>query len=190
MSGGDDLIIPCLCRGSMKFVHYDCLTKWIVRGDKRKCEVCQFKYKIQESRRPIYLWGFSGISKHDVKKCASGMVMLVVALLCMIGSIAFLFLKTPTAVEQAEEETTVEDAFLGKIAIIVFTVIGTCFFLFLQCNWYRKFIHKLARVNREIKLEVSEKDKCLLRNFALVNSLSTIRMYWISHVVPCGESAS
>ena len=63
MSGGDDLIIPCLCRGSMKYVHHGCLIKWIVHGDKRKCEVCKYVYKIKENRRPVYLWGFSGISK-------------------------------------------------------------------------------------------------------------------------------
>ena len=67
------------------------------------------------------------------------------------------------------------DAFWGKIAIIVFTVIGTVSFLVLQCNWYRKFFHKLARVNREIKLEIEEKDKCFMRNFSIQKSLSTIR---------------
>ena len=46
MSGGDDLINPCLCRGSMKYVHTHCLIKWIVQGDKRKCEVCQFKPRL------------------------------------------------------------------------------------------------------------------------------------------------
>ena len=29
----DKLISPCLCNGTMKYVHYECLHKWVVFND-------------------------------------------------------------------------------------------------------------------------------------------------------------
>lgn len=45
------LISPCLCKGSSKYIHEDCLYSWIscqtgVKNAK-KCEVCKFSYSIQ-----------------------------------------------------------------------------------------------------------------------------------------------
>lgn len=95
----------------------------------------------------------------------------------MIGSISFLFLNQVPENQQIMPES-MENAYLGKIAIIIFTVLGTGFFLILQCIWYRKFFRKLARVNRDIKLDIDLKDnQGLLRNFNIGHSLSTIRKY-------------
>jgi hypothetical protein len=45
------LISPCLCKGSSKYIHEDCLYSWIScqTGIKnaKKCEVCKFPYSIQ-----------------------------------------------------------------------------------------------------------------------------------------------
>lgn len=45
-----DLISPCKCNGSVKYVHYSCLKMWRMRGkafgDMGKCEQCHGKYNI------------------------------------------------------------------------------------------------------------------------------------------------
>ena len=48
---GQPLIAPCLCAGSIKFVHKECLSNWIKTSNAKKCEVCQqdFGHKM----RPI-----------------------------------------------------------------------------------------------------------------------------------------
>ncbi|RVX21079.1 putative E3 ubiquitin ligase SUD1 [Vitis vinifera] len=40
-SGDSDnpLYYPCACRGSIKFVHEDCLLQWLDRSKTRRCEV-------------------------------------------------------------------------------------------------------------------------------------------------------
>jgi len=44
------LISPCLCKGSMKFVHLDCLQKWRSLGGERhyfRCDTCHYDYRLQ-----------------------------------------------------------------------------------------------------------------------------------------------
>ena len=45
------LISPCLCEGTIKFVHQSCLKNWIkisnIKPEFSKCEICKCKYKIR-----------------------------------------------------------------------------------------------------------------------------------------------
>ena len=47
------LIAPCLCDGSMKFVHQECLQKWIKSSDKECCELCKYEYKMTSKVKPF-----------------------------------------------------------------------------------------------------------------------------------------
>ena len=42
------LISPCLCEGSIKYVHQSCLKKWLIKSKIRpelsRCEICKDKY--------------------------------------------------------------------------------------------------------------------------------------------------
>ncbi|VDK28023.1 unnamed protein product, partial [Gongylonema pulchrum] len=50
-SAGDSaLYYPCLCTGSIKYVHQDCLMEWLKYSKKEVCELCSHKYSFQ----PIY----------------------------------------------------------------------------------------------------------------------------------------
>ena len=46
-----ELIAPCFCKGTMKYVHVKCLERWLrtsfgaSRQTKLKCELCQFEYE-------------------------------------------------------------------------------------------------------------------------------------------------
>eukprot|EP01116_Phalansterium_solitarium_P024083 TRINITY_DN8703_c0_g1_i1.p1 TRINITY_DN8703_c0_g1~~TRINITY_DN8703_c0_g1_i1.p1 ORF type:complete len:209 (-),score=12.91 TRINITY_DN8703_c0_g1_i1:418-1044(-) len=41
------LMHPCQCRGSMGFVHEECLAMWKSRTGSTRCEVCAFEYKFE-----------------------------------------------------------------------------------------------------------------------------------------------
>ncbi|KAG7630311.1 Zinc finger RING-CH-type [Arabidopsis suecica] len=47
---GKPLRYPCLCRGSIKYVHQDCLRLWLNRSRHKKCEVCGSSYSFV----PVY----------------------------------------------------------------------------------------------------------------------------------------
>ena len=40
-----DLFSPCLCRGSMVYVHRSCLKVWIASSGRKECEVCGQQWK-------------------------------------------------------------------------------------------------------------------------------------------------
>lgn len=48
----DNMIYPCLCSGTSKYVHDTCLKQWIIMSDnpefKKKCPSCHHAYTIQE----------------------------------------------------------------------------------------------------------------------------------------------
>lgn len=56
------LITPCLCKGTMKYVHNLCLKKWIEGNnikidlntkDDAHCEICKAKYRIKINKKII-----------------------------------------------------------------------------------------------------------------------------------------
>ena len=41
------LIAPCFCAGSLKYVHQNCLQRWIKSSDIKKCELCKYPFDMQ-----------------------------------------------------------------------------------------------------------------------------------------------
>lgn len=44
-----NLISPCNCNGSLKYIHTNCLNKYINNYNKSSCEICKYKYNYIES---------------------------------------------------------------------------------------------------------------------------------------------
>ncbi|ODV87729.1 hypothetical protein CANARDRAFT_5043 [[Candida] arabinofermentans NRRL YB-2248] len=40
----DPLFHPCKCRGSIKYIHQDCLTSWLQHSKKTSCDICHSEY--------------------------------------------------------------------------------------------------------------------------------------------------
>ncbi|KAF9157011.1 hypothetical protein BG015_008514 [Linnemannia schmuckeri] len=53
------LISPCLCKGSMKYVHIECLNAWRTRSPKReshyKCDTCKYEFSFRRTSFARYL---------------------------------------------------------------------------------------------------------------------------------------
>lgn len=47
---GKPLYYPCMCRGSIKFVHEKCLVKWLKFSGKKYCEICSHQFSFE----PVY----------------------------------------------------------------------------------------------------------------------------------------
>ena len=41
------LIAPCYCSGSLKYVHQECLQRWIKSSDIKRCELCKYPFTMQ-----------------------------------------------------------------------------------------------------------------------------------------------
>lgn len=51
-AGEAALYHPCLCTGSIKYVHQECLLEWLKYSKKEVCELCSHKYSFQPIYRP------------------------------------------------------------------------------------------------------------------------------------------
>uniref|UniRef100_A0A1I8FNJ1 RING-CH-type domain-containing protein n=1 Tax=Macrostomum lignano TaxID=282301 RepID=A0A1I8FNJ1_9PLAT len=52
-AGDNPLISPCLCSGSLKYVHRDCLQHWVKSQDIKVCELCKFGFVMRVTTKPI-----------------------------------------------------------------------------------------------------------------------------------------
>jgi hypothetical protein len=63
---GGRLIRPCLCRGSMAFVHMDCLNEWRVTSVSptaySQCDQCLFTYLLRTHPRAVWLHNDAALS--------------------------------------------------------------------------------------------------------------------------------
>uniref|UniRef100_A0A914X0B8 RING-CH-type domain-containing protein n=1 Tax=Plectus sambesii TaxID=2011161 RepID=A0A914X0B8_9BILA len=52
----DEWLSPCLCSGSMQWVHRRCLEEWFKTVKRNQCQTCKFNFKRQWKMRPIRNW--------------------------------------------------------------------------------------------------------------------------------------
>uniref|UniRef100_A0A663MWY4 E3 ubiquitin-protein ligase MARCHF6 n=1 Tax=Athene cunicularia TaxID=194338 RepID=A0A663MWY4_ATHCN len=48
---------PCVCTGSIKFIHQECLVQWLKHSRKEYCELCKHRFAFTPSKY-ILLVGF------------------------------------------------------------------------------------------------------------------------------------
>ena len=53
------LVSPCLCTGSMKYVHESCLLNWLKSSVKTNCELCLHEVPVKKLLKPLRKVGFS-----------------------------------------------------------------------------------------------------------------------------------
>uniref|UniRef100_A0A8C0US53 E3 ubiquitin-protein ligase MARCHF6 n=1 Tax=Cyanistes caeruleus TaxID=156563 RepID=A0A8C0US53_CYACU len=56
---------PCVCTGSIKFIHQECLVQWLKHSRKEYCELCKHRFAFTPSKyvllAPIFFQNFSHI---------------------------------------------------------------------------------------------------------------------------------
>lgn len=54
LEGGGNMISPCNCDGSMKYVHAECITTWVATG-KDTCEICDYTFETIQPKQPWFI---------------------------------------------------------------------------------------------------------------------------------------
>ena len=121
--GAEELIFPCLCRGTGKFIHDSCLKSWILSKfsdlSKAQCEICKFSYNIKAlSRRECN--PKKGMSKEPLWCCIIPILILVLIIMGII-----LFVVTAYHIDlRTERENSI-----GILVICTIPTVGTAIFL-------------------------------------------------------------
>lgn len=119
------LIQPCKCEGSMKYIHEECLKKWIDSNKKAlSCEICgsQFYVRFQMEKK-FSKFLFSRYCKKIIKAVLMGLVVLIVFF------ITIYFIVTNTF------KLTSDNYQLFMIIIICFTILT--FVGLILCAYYK-----------------------------------------------------
>lgn len=89
---GNELISPCSCVGSIKYIHFQCLKKWIIEQKENMpffhCEICKDQYSFQFKDTLI----FSREKYTKYKKKALILISLLALVILIGGILIWLFL--------------------------------------------------------------------------------------------------
>lgn len=142
---GGDLISPCLCSGTMKWVHRSCLDTWRTVSPNKlsfsECDVCHFKYRVQ--KKPLGMWPKVSYALKITRDILFVFAVAIAAVL-IVGSISLLIERTTHYDDDFDPE--VKDlfqnvyfhlfgiGFLGLCFIIgIFAIVGMVFKSCLTC---------------------------------------------------------
>lgn len=84
---GDRLVRPCLCSGSVAFIHENCLRHWVESRAQTEptCEICQAKLRIQTTTQNI--WSFCAFLRSSSCLIIPLAIPMVVVLIVTISNV-------------------------------------------------------------------------------------------------------
>jgi hypothetical protein len=82
----EEMMSPCICSGSLEFVHFSCLTSWIkIRGNDI-CSICKSQYiGIQYSKRESSFMQFIREDSSAIRYCVCGLFLIIVLILTVLS---------------------------------------------------------------------------------------------------------
>ncbi|KAH6919856.1 hypothetical protein HPB50_029157 [Hyalomma asiaticum] len=84
------LLDPCNCRGSIGFMHRDCLERWIQRTMDPQCQVCQFRFTVRKQPEPAWRVLSNGEARRPVLRyMALGVLFLLAS--AFVFTLAWLY---------------------------------------------------------------------------------------------------
>uniref|UniRef100_A0A0B6YSG9 RING-CH-type domain-containing protein n=1 Tax=Arion vulgaris TaxID=1028688 RepID=A0A0B6YSG9_9EUPU len=121
---GDSLLFsPCRCSGSLQYVHYSCLLKWIEVSTRKtqkipKCELCHFLY-VRHKRFKFHNWLLPHVSSRD--KCLHSifLISLIVMVICAIATV-MCFLSDNGQISQAKTYLSTEEVITLTCGVMFF----------------------------------------------------------------------
>jgi len=147
--GEPRLITPCLCSGSLKFVHQDCLHRWIKSSDIRRCELCKFTFLMQSKVKPLTEWEKLDMSSLERRKLCCSITFHLVAITCVVWSLYVLIDRTTEEIQSGE----LQWPFWTKLVVVAIGFTGGLVFMYIQCKVYIQICKKWRAYNRTIVVQ-------------------------------------
>ncbi|EDX07959.1 uncharacterized protein LOC6735434 isoform X2 [Drosophila simulans] len=88
----EQLVSPCLCKGSLTYVHVHCLECWISTSRCTTCELCQFQYNTEQTLRytclqSLRLWYSRAMSRRALQEDCQMFSLLTLVAFGIIGTL-------------------------------------------------------------------------------------------------------
>ncbi|XP_002162482.2 E3 ubiquitin-protein ligase MARCHF8 isoform X1 [Hydra vulgaris] len=152
----DAFVSPCLCSGSLLYVHQSCIQKWIKMTGAKSCELCQYGFNIESTTIPIRKWKSFELSPNERRKLLCTVSFHIVAVTCMVWSLCVLINHTAEEFKRGNFEWP----FWIKLVVSVIGFISIVVFMYVHSKFYVKLFLRLKTYNRAIFItNVSEIEK-------------------------------
>ncbi|XP_032591077.1 E3 ubiquitin-protein ligase MARCHF4 [Drosophila grimshawi] len=88
----EQLVSPCLCKGSLTYVHVHCLERWISTSRCTICELCQFHYNTEQTLRytclqSLRMWYSRAMSRRALQEDCQMFSLLTLVAFGIIGTL-------------------------------------------------------------------------------------------------------
>ncbi|XP_046810980.1 E3 ubiquitin-protein ligase MARCHF3 isoform X2 [Lucilia cuprina] len=88
----EKLVSPCLCKGSLSYVHIDCLERWISVSNCTTCELCQFQYNTEQTLRytlyqSLRMWYSRNMSRRALQEDCQMFSLLTLVAFGIVGTL-------------------------------------------------------------------------------------------------------
>ncbi|XP_013781992.2 E3 ubiquitin-protein ligase MARCH8-like isoform X2 [Limulus polyphemus] len=164
------LITPCLCAGSLRYIHQDCLQQWIKSSDTRCCELCKFEFIMHTKSKPFRKWEKLDMSPVEQRKVLCSITFHVVAVTCVVWSLYVLIDRT------AEEMRSgiLDWPFWTKLIVVTISFTGGLVFMYVQFKMYVQLFNRWRSFNRIIYVQNAPEKGTLSTELPLKNEDVTI----------------
>uniref|UniRef100_F7D0P9 E3 ubiquitin-protein ligase MARCHF8 n=1 Tax=Xenopus tropicalis TaxID=8364 RepID=F7D0P9_XENTR len=174
------LITPCLCTGTLRFVHQTCLHQWIKSSDTRCCELCKYDFVMETKLKPLRKWEKLQMTKSERSKIICSVTFHIIALTCVMWSLYVLIDRTAEEIKQGSENGVLEWPFWTKLVVVAIGFTGGLIFMYVQCKVYIQLWRRLKAYNRVIFVQncpntskkLEEKDSTSNQNTNLKESVA------------------
>ncbi|KAK3761800.1 hypothetical protein RRG08_010123 [Elysia crispata] len=148
------LISPCLCSGSLKYIHLACLQKWIKSSEKKSCELCNFEYTMTTKTKPFREWERLEMTSAERRKVVCSVTFHLIAITCVIWSLYVLIDRTTEEVSSG----TLDWPFWTKLIVVAIGFTGGVVFMYVQCKMYVQLCLRWRAYNKLITVENAPED--------------------------------
>ncbi|XP_034781962.1 E3 ubiquitin-protein ligase MARCH8 isoform X2 [Acipenser ruthenus] len=148
------LITPCHCTGSLRFVHQACLQQWIKSSDTRCCELCKYQFIMETKLKPLRKWEKLQMTSSERRKIMCSVTFHVIAITCVVWSLYVLIDRTAEEIKQAGRIPGIlEWPFWTKLVVVAIGFTGGLVFMYVQCKVYVQLWKRLKAYNRVIYVQ-------------------------------------
>ncbi|KAJ8023126.1 E3 ubiquitin-protein ligase MARCH8 [Holothuria leucospilota] len=141
------LIEPCLCLGSLKYVHQECLQKWIKSSNTQNCELCHFNFVMQSKLKPLGKWQKFDMSSGERRKILCSVLFHIIVVVCVVWALYILIDHTRRDVADGAWP------FWTKLIVVAIGFSGGLIFMYVQCKVYVQLWKRLKAYNRVIYVQ-------------------------------------
>ncbi|XP_074647464.1 E3 ubiquitin-protein ligase MARCHF8-like isoform X2 [Tubulanus polymorphus] len=143
------LISPCLCSGSLKYVHQMCLQQWIKSADTKSCELCKYVFVMKAKVKPFRKWQRLDMTAVERRKVFCSVTFHIIAVTCVIWSLYVLIDRTTEEIKAG----ILEWPFWTKLIVVAIGFTGGLVFMYVQCKMYMQLCRRWRAYNRVIYIE-------------------------------------